>query len=113
MNMGAFSPPMRRTAQLLLANEQGGRFSQLRVTPELPAIYKTLGAVVVHTVAVLESSSGRQILLPFINMMAGPAALAVSCSIYSIVTCTIFDVKQLTRLCFFYNSFMHACMHAG
>jgi hypothetical protein len=73
---------MRRTAQLLLANEQGGPLAQLRVTPELLDIYKTLRAVVVHTVAVLESSSGRQILLPFINMMASPVALAVSYSIY-------------------------------
>jgi hypothetical protein len=69
---------MRYTARLLLTNEQGGPLAQLRVTPELPAIYKTLGAVVIHTVAVLESSSRKPILLPFVNMMSDPAALVVS-----------------------------------
>ena len=69
---------MRETAHFLLSNEQGGPLAQLCVTPELPAKCKTLGAVIVHTVAVLESSSRRHILLPFINMMTNPAALAVS-----------------------------------
>jgi hypothetical protein len=76
--MATFSLPMRQTARLLLANKQGGPLAQLCVTPELPALEKTLGAVVIHTVAVLESSSRQPILLPFVNMMSNPAALAVS-----------------------------------
>lgn len=69
---------MRHMARLLLANEQGGPLAQLRVTPKLPAMCKTLGAIVIHTVAVLDSCSNRPSLLPFINMMTYPAALAVS-----------------------------------
>lgn len=75
---------MRQTARLLLTNEQGGPLAQLHVTPELPAMCKTLGAVVVHTVAVLESKSRQHTLLPFVNMMANPAALAV-CHEHSII----------------------------
>ena len=69
---------MCQTARLLLANEQGGPLAQLHVTPELPALCKTLGAIVIHTVAVLESSFQQPVLQPLVNMMANPAALAVS-----------------------------------
>ena len=76
--MKAFSSSMLHMAKLFLTNEQGGPLAQLCVTPELPAICKTLGAIIVHTVAVIELNSGQPLLLPFLNMMAYPAQLAVS-----------------------------------
>lgn len=76
--MRALSPSMRHTAQLLLTNKQGGPLAQMCITQKLPVMWKILGAVVVHTAAVLFSNSGRRSLLPFINMLTNPAALDVS-----------------------------------
>ena len=76
--MKAFSHSMLHMARLLLTNKQGGPLAQLCVTPELPAICKTLGAIIIHTVAAIDSNSGQPLLLPFLNMMTYPAQLAVS-----------------------------------
>lgn len=78
LNLPAFSLPMRHIARLLLINQQGGPLAQLHITPELPAMCKTVGAIVIHTVSVLESCSKEPILLPFLNMITNPAALSVS-----------------------------------
>lgn len=77
-NMKAFSSPMKQMARLLLTNKQGGPLAQMTMTQTLPAEFKTLGSVVVHTVAVLSSNSAYPILLPFVNMMTNPAVLSVS-----------------------------------
>ena len=69
---------MVQTAQLLLTNQQGGPLVQMTVSPALTSEFKTLGSIVVHTVAVLSSNSTYPILLPFVNMLTNPAALTVS-----------------------------------
>lgn len=74
----AFSPAMRRMAQLLLTNQQGGNLAQMAISPTQSPECKTVGAIVIHTVAVFSSCSTYQILLPFVNMLANPSALAVS-----------------------------------
>lgn len=78
---------MRRTARLLLTNKQGGPLAQLCITPELPAMYKTLGAIIIHAVTVIGAHSGLSILRPFVNMMGNPAALAVGFNIESVTAC--------------------------
>lgn len=76
--MKSFSPAMLQAARLLLTNTQGGPLAQMRITPEVPAEFKSLGALVVHTVAVMNSCAKLHILLPFVNMLNNPGALAVS-----------------------------------
>lgn len=88
LRMESFSPPMIQAARLLLTNAQGGPLAQMRITPELPAEFKSLGAVVIHTVAVINSYSKEHILLPFVNMLNNPAALSVSFD-YSIIIVVI------------------------
>lgn len=78
LEMKSFSPLMRQAARLLLTNQQGGPLGQMTVSPELPAECKTLGAVVVHTIAVINCNSRQDILLPFVNMLTNPAALMVN-----------------------------------
>ena len=78
LNLASFSSSMRRTARLLLVNKQGGPLAQLCMTPELPGMCKTLGSIIVHTVAVLDSNSRQPMLYPFVAMMAYPADLIVS-----------------------------------
>ena len=90
LGLKAFSPPMLQTARQLLTNEQGGPLAQLCMTPELPGMYKTLGSIIVHTVAVLDSNSRQPILYPFIHMMTNPAKLEVSFHVTVLgQTCTI------------------------
>ncbi len=77
--MKAFSSRMCHTARLLLTNKQGGHLAQLSITPDdTGSMLKTLGAIVIHAVVVLDSNSRQPALLPFVNMMTNPAALAVS-----------------------------------
>ena len=76
--MKAFSPSMVRIARLFLANEQGGPLAQLRNSPELSPECKVMGALVVHANSVFSCKATLDILLPFVNMMNNPAALAVS-----------------------------------
>lgn len=78
LNVKAFTPSMRQTARLLLTNQQGGPLAQMTITPTLPSECKTLGSIVLHSVAVFSSNSRYQILLPFVNMLTNPAALTVS-----------------------------------
>lgn len=77
--MRAFSPPMRQMAQLLITNQQGGTLAQMHIRPDLPAVYKTLGTLVVHTISALISNSRQHILQPLVNMalLNYPAALKV------------------------------------
>ena len=76
--MKAFSPQMIRIARLFLANEQGGPLAQMRITSMLSPECKSLGALVVHANSVFSSKAELDILLPLVNMMTNPAALAVS-----------------------------------
>ena len=70
---------MLEAAKLLSENKQGGAsLAQMTISPTQPSEYKTLGGIVVHTVAVVSSSSSNQILLPFVNMLYNPKALMVS-----------------------------------
>ena len=64
--------------RLLVANEQGGALAQLGVCPRQPLKQRTLGAVVVHTVAVFFCQQKVDILQPFVNILKNPAALVVS-----------------------------------
>ena len=64
--------------RLLVANEQGGTLAQLGVCPRQPLKHRTLGAVVVHTVAVFFCQQKVDILQPFVNILKNPAALVVS-----------------------------------
>ena len=64
--------------RLLVANEQGGALAQLGVCPRQPLKHRTLGAVVVHTVAVFFCQQKVDILQPFVNILKNPAALVVS-----------------------------------
>lgn len=68
---------MLHAARCLLTNQQGGDLAQMKVSETLSSECKTLGAVVVHAIAVLLSNSEMQILLPFINMLENPASLTV------------------------------------
>lgn len=78
LKLKSFSPPMRQAARLLIANEQGGPLGQMRISPDVPAEWKTLGSIVIHTVAVLNSNSRSHLILPFVNMLNNPASLTVS-----------------------------------
>lgn len=69
---------MQWTARSLIANEQGGPFPLLSVTPHQPHQCRTLTALVVHTTSVFFSRQNLEILWPFISMLTNPANLAVS-----------------------------------
>ena len=71
---------MQWTARSLLANEQGGPFPLLSVTPHQPPQCRTLTALVVHAAAVFFSRQKLEVLWPFFNMLTDPAKLAVSIS---------------------------------
>ena len=68
-------------ARSLVANEQGGPLAQLTISPRQPLQHRTLGAIVVHTAAVLFCRQRVEILQPFVNMLNNPAALVVSVSL--------------------------------
>ena len=78
LSVKAFTPSMRRTAQLLLTNQQGGPLAQMTITPTLPSECKALGSIVIHSVVAFSSNSRYHILLPFVNMLTNPAALTVN-----------------------------------
>ena len=65
-------------AKLLVANEQGGTLAQLMVKPRQHLQHRTLGAIVVHAIAVFLCQQRVDVLKPFINMLNNPAALVVS-----------------------------------
>ena len=65
-------------ARALIANEQGGPLAALRVSPDQPAIQRTMAAVVVHTAATLFSRQRVELLHPLIAMLTKPAELKVS-----------------------------------
>jgi len=69
------SKELQLMARSLVANEQGGPLAQLRIAPQRSLQHRTLGAIVVHTAAVLLCQQGVQILQPFLNMLNNPAAL--------------------------------------
>ena len=85
LDLKAFSPPMLQVARCLLTNQQGGDLAQMKISETLSSECKTLGALVVHTIAVLFSNSKLQILLPFISMLENPASLTVSMVQYLIL----------------------------
>ena len=65
-------------AKLLIANEQGGPLSMLRVTPHQAPQCRTLTALVVHAAAVFFSGQNLEMLWPFLDVLTDPAKLAVS-----------------------------------
>ena len=71
---------MQWTARSLLANEQGGPFPLLTISPHQARQCRTLTALVVHTAAVFFSRQKLEVLWPFLNMLTDPAQLAVSIS---------------------------------
>ena len=68
---------MLHAALCFLTNRQGGDLAQMKISDTLSPEYRSLGAVVVHTIAVLFSNYEMQILQPFISMLGNPAALTV------------------------------------
>lgn len=69
---------MLHIARLLLSNQQGGTLGWLHISPQLPPENKVYGTIVIHTASVISSRINLLILLPLVNMMSNPAALAVS-----------------------------------
>ena len=69
---------MQWIVRSLIANEQGGLFPLLSVTPQQPPQCRTLTALVVHTAAVFFYRQKLEVLWPFLNMLTDPAKLAVS-----------------------------------
>ena len=65
-------------ARALIANEQGGPLAALRVSPDQPAIQRTMAAMVVHTAAALFSRQSVELLHPLVAMLTKPAELKVS-----------------------------------
>ena len=78
--MKALPPKMIQAARCLLINQQGGNLAQMKISETLDSVCKTVGAVVMHAIAVLFSNSKLQLLLPFISMLENPAVLTVSWS---------------------------------
>lgn len=73
-----YSPDILHLLRLLLANQQGGQLAQMTVSPDQPALCRTLTALVIHTAAVLLTRANDDLLLPFVNMLNNPSVLGVS-----------------------------------
>ena len=69
---------MLQIADLLLTNQQGGPLAQMSMSADSSPENKTLGAIVVHTVAALSVDPAQPILLPLVHMLTKPSALSVS-----------------------------------
>ena len=71
---------MKVMARQLVSNEQGGSLKALQVSANQPMFQQTLGALVVHAVAVLISRSNLNILHPILLLLNDPGTMAVSYS---------------------------------
>ena len=69
---------MKDVARRLVCNAQGGPLAALQVTANQPMFQQTLGALVVHAVAVLISRSSLDILHPLVTLFNAPGDMAVS-----------------------------------
>ncbi|CAI8002393.1 E3 ubiquitin-protein ligase rnf213-alpha [Geodia barretti] len=68
LNCKALSRDMKVVARKLVSNAQGGPLAALQVTANQPMFQQTLGALVVHAVAVLISRSSLDLLCPFVTL---------------------------------------------
>ncbi len=73
-----FSHLLHQAFSVLLRNKQGGGLNEMCIHPGISSECKTLGGIVVHTVAVLAAVPDQSIFLPFWNMLTKPGDLAVS-----------------------------------
>ena len=74
---------MKVMARKLVSNEQGGPLAALQVSAGQTASQQSLGALVVHTVAVLTSRTGLHLLQPLVTLLNAPGNMAVSGGIHS------------------------------
>ena len=95
---------MKLFAKRLVANEQGGPLSALRVSPGNPVEHQTLGGIVVHAVTVLLCRSKADILLPFYHMLHDPSYLVVSHDAYTFSCCVADSPLSRTECLFAYNA---------
>ena len=72
------SPDMRHMVRLLLSNKQGGQLAEMAVSPNQPALCRTLEGIVVHTVSVVLNKAAVDLLQPFLNILSDPIALEVN-----------------------------------
>ena len=77
MNTLTYHYQMKLMARLLIANQQCGALSALRVSPYQSAEHHTLGALVVHTAAALLLKQNDSLLYPLAVMITNPAQLSV------------------------------------
>ena len=105
---------MKLLAKRLVANEQGGPLSTLRVSPDNQPEHRTLGGIVVHAVTVLlcRNKNKAGILLPFDHMLHDPSALVVrhnKCNILTSVNCSYI----LTECSLAYNAGRYTSREQG
>ena len=73
---------MQYMARKLVSNEQGGLLAALQVSAGQTPSQQSLGALVVHAVAVLYSRGSVDLIRPLTTLLTNPANMAVS-SIYN------------------------------
>ena len=81
------SHDLMHLSRLLLSNQQGGTLAQLAVFLDQPPLCRTLSKIVIHSVSVILSRTGVDLLQPFLYMLNNPTALEVSRHDYSINVC--------------------------
>ena len=69
---------MKVMARKLVSNEQGGPLAALQVSAGQTSSQQSLGALVVHTVAVLASKTSLHLLQPLVTLLIAPGNMAVS-----------------------------------
>lgn len=65
-------------ARKLISNEQGGPLAALEAAPDQSDTHTTLGAIVVHTVALLLYREDSNIFYPLVAMLGMPGDLVVN-----------------------------------
>ena len=69
---------MQLMARKLVSNEQGGPLAALQVSAGQTPSQQSLGALVVHVVAVLYSRGSVDLIRPLATLLTNPANMAVS-----------------------------------
>ena len=69
---------MKVMARKLVSNEQGGPLAALQVSAGQTASQQSLGVLVVHTVAVLNSRTSLHLLQPLVTLLNAPGNMTVS-----------------------------------
>ena len=69
---------MKIFARKLVSNYQGGPLAAMQVSTNQTTAQQSLGALVVHVVAVLLSRSSLDILCPMVTLLNAPGNMAVS-----------------------------------